>query len=137
LATVNDGSYGQPQRSERGQFLPGNQLAAGNPNHRRMYELRKSMLDAVTPKMVEDVTIKLVELAKEGDLEAVKVFFSYVLGKPVQAIELTGEAGGPVAVGNVTLRQSALEIDSWRKRMSERLLALADPQAEEATHDTP
>jgi hypothetical protein len=95
MSTVNHGSSG---RAERGRFAPGNQYAAGNPNHKRMYELRKALLDAATPEQVKVVADKMYDLATTGDVAAAKLWLEFVIGKPVQGIEVAGVGGSPLGM---------------------------------------
>lgn len=90
---VNDGSDG---RAEGGQFARGNKLARGNPNNRRMGELRKVLLDAVEPRHVEGVYRVMLRAALEGDIAAARVVLDYAVGKPMQAVEVSGPDGGPL-----------------------------------------
>jgi hypothetical protein len=95
VTAVRDGSYG---RGDGGRFGPGNRFAGGNPNARRMNELRTALLDAAGPDDVRRVGLKLAELAGGGDVQAAKVFLDYVVGKPPQALELSGRDGEPLGV---------------------------------------
>jgi hypothetical protein len=81
-----------------GQFLEGHQFARsrGNPVTRRMHELRKALLDCVDEAELRDVVGKLSELARNGDVPAAKVWLEHVVGKPPQAIQVTGPDGGPL-----------------------------------------
>jgi hypothetical protein len=77
-----------------GRLLPGNRVAVGNRGSnsvaRRAHELRQCLLEAVSPEDVLAVGRKLVELAKDGDVTAAKLWLEYVLGRPVQGVELSG-----------------------------------------------
>src|SRR4051812_15534595 len=106
MSPVNHGSNG---RLERGQFAPGNRFASGNPNHKRMYDLRARLLDAVDEEAMARIGKKLVELAESGDLEAVKILFGYVIGRPAPAVEVTGEDGGPLVHAHRSVSGEALD----------------------------
>ena len=80
-------------RSPGGRFALGNAFARGNPNARRMHELRQALLAAVRPEDVQAVGARLLELARAGDIQAAKVWLEFVIGKPSQAIELSGVDG--------------------------------------------
>ena len=69
-------------RDARGRFGAGNRFSRGNVNARKMAELRRVLLDGVTPKMIAAVVERLVHLATYGNLDAVKLLFSYSLGQP-------------------------------------------------------
>lgn len=73
-------------RSSGGRFGLGNTYACGNPVNRRMSEMRAAMLDAVSPEAVADATRKLAEMAAGGDLQAIRLLFDYVVGKPVPGV---------------------------------------------------
>ena len=74
---------GQNGRDGRGRFTPGNKGGPGNPFARRTARLRSLLLEAVTDEDMQLMAQKLVEQAKAGDLAAMKLLFSYVIGKPI------------------------------------------------------
>ena len=76
-----------------GRFGAGNTISQGNVGNKRMKELRRALLDAVTPEDVQAVAKTLKELAVAGDVPACKVLLDHVIGKPVQALELSGPEG--------------------------------------------
>ena len=80
-------------RSPDGRFALGNQAAAGNPINRRMKELRRALLDSTSPEDVKAVGQTLWELATGGDVQAAKVWLEFVIGKPPQALEVSGPDG--------------------------------------------
>jgi hypothetical protein len=92
LQTDNNG------RQARGLFGPGNKFARGNPQHKRMAELRAAMLDAVDEGKVREIAAALCKMAMDGDVPAAKLVLEYVLGKPPQAIELSGPDGDPIGM---------------------------------------
>jgi hypothetical protein len=72
-----------------------------------MSELRKTILesDLASPEAVKSVFSRLTRKAlgdpKKGippDLEAIRVYLSYTLGRPVQAVEISGFDGEPLAL---------------------------------------
>jgi hypothetical protein len=73
-----------------------------------MQELRQAILDAVTVDQVKAVIDKLRELAGDGDVAAARVFLEHVIGKPVQALELSGPEGESLGVEMVTLTTTIL-----------------------------
>lgn len=103
--SVRSGSNG---RGDRGLFAPGNKLASGNPNAKRMHELRSAVLEAVTKDQVEKVINKLGELAAGGDTAAAKVFLDYTIGRPAQAVELSGPDGEPLTGADWPKIQAAI-----------------------------
>jgi len=69
-------------RDGTGRFTAGNKAAKGNPFARRMARLRSVLLDSVTDEDLRTVSAKLIDLAKGGDLAAVKLLLAYSVGKP-------------------------------------------------------
>jgi hypothetical protein len=88
-------------RVERGLFAPGNKIGQGNPNAKRMYELRRSLLESATPRDIQAVAAKLVELAKDGDVAAAKIWLEFTCGKATQPIEVSGPDGEPLGASVV------------------------------------
>lgn len=105
-------------RQPNGHFGKGNRAARGNPVNRRMQELRRTVLDAEKPEDVADVFAKLRELAKEGDVAAIKLYLDTTIGRPPQALELTGADGEPLGL-------------DWSK-LEGAILAALKPFGEEA-----
>jgi hypothetical protein len=82
-------SDGDGRDRKTGRWIAGNRASPGNPHARRMFTLRKALLDSASVEDVQAVGAKLVELAKAGDVQAAKVWLAYVIGKPFLADELT------------------------------------------------
>jgi hypothetical protein len=61
-----------------------------------MHELRRELLDAVEPGTIKAVVERLSELAKGGDIAASKLLLDHCVGRPTQAIELSGPDGQPL-----------------------------------------
>jgi hypothetical protein len=82
----------QPQRGPaegrdaRGRFTKGNKGGPGNPFARRVASLRQVLLDAVTDDDIREIAQELIVQAREGNLVATKLLFSYVLGKPSESV---------------------------------------------------
>ena len=79
-----------------GRFAPNNRAGLGNPNNRKMQQLRKALLDSAEPDDVRRVGKRLLVLAEGGDVSAAKVYLEYLIGKPPQALELSGPDGEPL-----------------------------------------
>ncbi len=60
----------------------------GNASARRAAQLRRRLLARVSDEDMDAIFDKLVELAKDGDLQAIKLVLQYTLGKPGPAAEL-------------------------------------------------
>jgi hypothetical protein len=86
-----------PRRPD-GRFGPSNGFGRGNPEHRRMKELRSALLASVDDATMAEVGATLAGLARGGDIDAIKVLLSYTIGKPPQAIALTGPEGESLGV---------------------------------------
>ena len=72
-------------RDGRGRFAPGWRGGPGNPHAKRVGELRSALLAAVTPEDMATIVGKLVELAKAGDVRAIREVMDRTLGKPIEA----------------------------------------------------
>jgi hypothetical protein len=55
-----------------------------------MKELRRALLECATEEKVKAVEESLHELAVGGDVAAAKVWLDHVVGKPLQAVEVSG-----------------------------------------------
>jgi hypothetical protein len=105
MSTVKTvGSNGDCPRREHGYFGPGNKAAAGNGNARRMQEFRRRFLEAVDPETIPKLVEQLSAAALGGDFDATKLLLEYTVGKPSQALELSGPEGEPLGlnVGAIT-----------------------------------
>jgi hypothetical protein len=67
--------------------LKGNPGGPGNPFARQVAELRERLLNRLTGEELDRIADKLIALAKEGDVPATKLHFSYTLGKPAEAVQ--------------------------------------------------
>ena len=105
-----------------GQFALGNTAGRGNPNVKRMGELRRQFIDAVTVEEFREVRDKLVSLAKDGDLSAIKLYLDQAIGRAPLAVTLTGPDG--VALG-VSLEQLTLTIMTALEGAPELKVAVA------------
>ena len=72
----------QTGRDEKGQFTKDNRFGPGNPFARQMAEVRKMILEEGEEGDLRLVVKKLYAMAKEGDIQAIKVLLSYTAGKP-------------------------------------------------------
>jgi hypothetical protein len=106
--TVRTGLDGRVDgRGERGRFARGNHAAKGNVNALKMFELRREILEsaAASPEAIRAAFSRLFRRAigknedKDGasiDIEAMKLYLAYAIGRPVQGIELSGPDGEPL-----------------------------------------
>ena len=68
-------------RLNNGRFGIGNHGGPGNPFASQVGKLRSVLLETVTPEDMKAVVVKLVELAKGGDLAAAKIIIDRTCGK--------------------------------------------------------
>jgi hypothetical protein len=69
-------------RDEQGRFKAGNRSGRGNPFARKTAALRSALINAVTEKDMNDIAAALLDKARQSDVAACKLVFSYALGKP-------------------------------------------------------
>src|SRR5687768_14890564 len=81
-STTEDNAQSTSQRDDKGRFTAGNQGGPGNPFARRVGELRRAMLMAVSVEKIQEIINALMDKATEGDVPAARLVLSYVLGKP-------------------------------------------------------
>ena len=84
-ATAAPPSAPPTDRDAKGRFLPGNGGGPGNPFARRTAAVRKRLLDRVTDDDVDQLVDALLAKAKSGDVPALRLAFSYLVGKPEAA----------------------------------------------------
>jgi hypothetical protein len=72
-------------RRQDGRFGPGNSFGRGNPTAKHAQRLRQLFVTAVTEDDIKAIVVKLVELAKAGDIQAANLLLTRALGKPSTA----------------------------------------------------
>ena len=72
-------------RDASGRFAPGNKGGPGNPFARKVGQLRAALLETVTEDDMRAVAAKLVQMARGGNLPAIRELLERTLGKPVEA----------------------------------------------------
>ncbi len=85
-------------RDNKGRFMKGNPGGPGNPFARQVAMLRSVLVNTVRPEDMKRIAQDLVVQAKFGNMEALKLLFLYVLGKPAQAVN-----------------PDTLDIEEWRQ----------------------
>jgi hypothetical protein len=98
-------------RGANGLFAKGNKLGTGNPLAKKHAEFKKALLDCATAEDIRDVFDMLLSAAKGGDIQAAKLLLEHLVGRPSQAIELTGGDGGNGQL-QITLTHVASKHDS-------------------------
>jgi hypothetical protein len=75
-----------PGREANGRFCKGNLGGPGNPFARQTAALRKHLLEAVTKEDMDAICTMLILRARGGSIPHLKLLFSYVIGKPTDAV---------------------------------------------------
>jgi hypothetical protein len=74
-------------RQSNGRFAKGNRGGPGNPFARQIAAFRACLINSVTEEDMEVIVDKLVDWARYGNLQAIKLLFSYLLGTPKPVVE--------------------------------------------------
>ena len=72
-------------RDSSGRFARGNKGGPGNPFARKVGQLRSALLETVTEDDMRAVAAKLVQMARGGNLPAIRELLERMLGKPIEA----------------------------------------------------
>ncbi|MCA8979434.1 MAG: hypothetical protein KDC14_05375 [Planctomycetes bacterium] len=72
-------------RDQRGRFSKGNSGGPGNPHAAQVGRLRSAMLNAIGEDDIRELVARLLELAKSGEIRAIKEVLDRTLGRPVEA----------------------------------------------------
>ena len=73
---------GNNGRDTNGRFVNGNTLGHGNPLAGRAAKIRATLLERLTPEQAGEIADKLIEMAKGGDLLAIRELLDRTIGKP-------------------------------------------------------
>lgn len=87
-----------PNHRPDGSFAIGNKASTGDPHRKHTAMLRAAFHAANTPEDMAEAAKVCKTLALSGDMAAMKLWLEYLLGKPPQAVELTGAEGGPAVI---------------------------------------
>jgi hypothetical protein len=71
-------------RDPRGRFVRGNPGGPGSPHAAKVAKFRAVLLEAVSQKDLREVVKKLIELAKSGDTQAIRLLLDRLLGPPIE-----------------------------------------------------
>src|SRR5262249_39669896 len=78
---------GSNGHDSRGRFARGHRGGPGTPFARRVARLRTLLLEIVGEDDLRGVLVKLVELARGGDLAAARLLLTYLVGQPAEAVD--------------------------------------------------
>src|SRR6266498_3475597 len=74
-------------RDGKGRFTIGNKGGPGNPFAREVAGLRQALLKRINAEAIDRIAVKLISLAEDGNLQAIRMVFDYAIGKPKPAPE--------------------------------------------------
>lgn len=103
-------------KDANGRFAKGNKAGQGNPFFAQIAKLRAELFRAVGTGDLRDILSAMTEKAKAGDVRAATLVLSYLLGRPVQHIDLTAQT-------------TSLTPEQMRARLDE-LLGTTEPREE-------
>jgi len=88
------------QRDSNGRFVKGNTAAQGSGGGRPKRSVEEKYIKALSRRVTTEEWNKIIEVAiqfaKAGDARARQWISDYLMGKPIQRMEHTGEGGGEV-----------------------------------------
>jgi hypothetical protein len=76
----------KPNHDARGRWAKGNKGGPGNPFARQTARFRSMLVGSVSDDDFKAVVQALTNKAKAGDLNAIELFFHYLVGRPADAI---------------------------------------------------
>jgi hypothetical protein len=85
-------------RDAKGRFAKGNKGGPGNPFARKIAMLRQTLVNFVTEEDMKHIAFVLKMKAESGDIQAMKLLFQYVIGKPTDVVD-----------------PDRLDVDEWEK----------------------
>jgi hypothetical protein len=85
-------------RDKQGRFAKGNKGGPGNPFPRKIAMLRQTLVNFVTEEDMKHIAFVLKMKAESGDIQAMKLLFLYVIGKPTDVVD-----------------PDRLDVDEWEK----------------------
>lgn len=90
--TVAQPSPNGPNRDALGRFAEGNPGGPGNPLAKRVADVKRAFLEAVTVEDIAAIARRLVQDARAGDNVAAKIILERTLGKDANPIEVAALA---------------------------------------------
>lgn len=85
-------------RGPDGRFVKGNKASPGRSPRQLEEEYRLRFTQKLTPTKFEEISDRLIKMALQGKLEAIKLVLAYALGMPTQRNEHTGADGSPIQI---------------------------------------
>lgn len=121
----------------KGKFLPGNRFGKGNPRLAKSMMLKGALLDAVTTGRWATICEQHIKLCEGGDLDAIKLLYAYVLGRPEHQVRLTGDPGDQAYLMGRLQAAVASVLSPYPQARAELAKALAELDREdtEATEE--
>ena len=92
-------------REKNGQFAKGNGGGPGRPPKAREERYKEILKGAVTYSQWRKIIKKLADKAERGDIQAAKLLFEYLVGKPTQELQIDSD--------NVI---RVVYVDDWRNQ---------------------
>ena len=106
-------------RNNSGRFQLGNRCGKGHPFNRMASEFRAAIFKATTAERFDLLWETLWNKAASGDLDAMKLVLSYIIGKPISAPEEQPER----LIINVGIRgRTQEECDEIRRESSAKFI---------------
>ncbi len=92
----NAGSNG---RDKKGLFAQGNKIGKGNPTARKMCLMRSEALKIVKRSDARRLVKKLLAMAGDGDMDAMKIILDRIMGKAIDLpLEASQEGEGEINI---------------------------------------
>lgn len=123
------GAGGDPGRDATGRFTSGNGFASGNPYAKRVNEFRSVLFAAVSDEDLREIAETLRDQAKAGNLDATKILFDRLLGRPTQHNVNENHNHDDAFTVTHELRQKFLENDAAVEILCSSLNVALYPQA--------
>ena len=77
----------------------------GRPKKRVLDEILTELLEKDGAKEASAIALSVLRKAKDGDLRACQFIAERTQGRPPQALQISGEDGGPLEIRNMTDQQ--------------------------------
>jgi hypothetical protein len=88
----------QNGRHVNGTFGPGHPFSVGKGRPAKSVDFKQALLGCVTPDRVREVEEALFVEVKKGNVGAIRTWLEHCVGKPLQAVEVSGKDGGAIDV---------------------------------------